>query len=411
MLRDYQIEPVAKCYELLKQYGLCYLNAEVRTGKTTMALTLADRLGCKSVLFVTVKKVLDDKVVERDYIREGFGFELKVTNYESLHKINKKYDIVIADEAHRLSKLPKPALRTKNLKKIVGDAYLILMSGTAHPESMSQLYHQFWLSARSPFPEINFYKWAHEYVDIKEKHLGAIKVKDYSKAKEDKILAVCGHLFVKVSQSEAGFKIVEPADKVIEVPIDSKVYKLVQALIKDRIYTLKNGDTIICDTPASLQGKIHQIFSGTVKGENKSHILDTSKARYIRDHYAGQHIVIFYKYIAEGDALKAEFASEWTDSPTDFNSGLKRVFISQVLSGSLGINLSTADVIIFYNIDYSYVQYEQARARMQSLERTKEAKVHWLFAERGIEHKIYNIVQKKKDYSVYYFKKDFMRVG
>ncbi len=408
MLRDYQIEPVTKCYQLLQQHRICYLNAEMRTGKTTMALTLAKMLDVNSVLFVTPKKVVADRTVERDYEREGFQFELKVCNYESLHKINKQYELIVADEAHRLGAFPKYSLRTKNLKKRCGNAFLILMSGTAHPESMSQIYHQFWLSDYSPFTESNFYKWAHNYVNIQEKHLGAVKVKDYSHAIEDKILAKCGHLFVKVTQKQAGFAVDEIQDTIVEVPVDPRTHLLVKELVKDRIYKLKDGDVIVCDTPASLQGKIHQIYSGTVKAENKTHILDTSKARFIREHYSGQKAVIFYKYIAEGDTLKSEFEGEWTDSPQEFNLGNKRLFICQVQSGSTGINLSAADIIIFYNIDYSYVQYSQARARMQSLERNTEAKVHWLFAENGIEKKIYQMVLKKRDYSLYYFKKDFI---
>ena len=409
MLRKYQIKPVNKALALLKEYKIVYLNAEMRTGKTTMALTLADMLGCKSVLFVTPKKVVTDKAVEQDYKREKFDFDLTVTNYEQLSKINTSFDLVVADEAHKFGKFPIPAKRTKHLKNIVGDNFLILLSGTAHPESMSQLFHQFNLSNHSPFQYKNFYCWAKEFVDIQDKQLGGLKVKDYSHAYAEKILSVCGHLFVKISQKEAGFVIADPIDRIVEIKVDKRIMKLVHALIKDRIYTLKNGDTIICDTPASLQGKIHQIFSGTVKAENGSHILDTSKALYIKEHYQSGRLVVFYKYIAEGEVLKSLFDKEWTDSPTDFNSGKKRFFISQIQSGSIGVNLSSADVIIFYNIDYSFEKYSQARARMQSLERTKEAKIHWLFAENGIERKIYDVVQRKKDYSTFYFKKDFMR--
>jgi len=411
MLRDYQIEPVTICHQLLLKHRICYLNAEMRTGKTTMALHLANMLNCQKVLFVTPKKVVLDRTVEKDYEREGFNFGLTVINPDGLHKIKGPFDLVVADESHIYGAFPLMALRTKRLKQLVGNAYLILLSGTAHPESMSQLFHQFWLSDFSPFPEKNFYKWAYEYVNIVEKHLGQVKAKDYFHAKEEKILDDCGHLFVKVTKQEAGFIVPEPIDEIIEVPVDNRIHRLVQNLIKDRVYTLKNGDNIVCDTPASLQGKIHQIYSGTVKGEFKTHILDKSKAEYIKQYFPNEKLVIFYKYIAEGDVLKEVFAGNWTDRSTEFNSGIKRLFICQIQSGSVGINLSSADHIIYYNIDYSYVQYEQSRARIQSLERTKEAKAIWLFAENGIEKKIYAAVQKKKDYSVYYFKKHFLRAG
>jgi SNF2 family DNA or RNA helicase len=77
----------------------------------------------------------------------------------------------------------------------------------------------------------------------------------------------------------------------------------------------------------------------------------------------------------------------------------------------MGIDLSSADELIFYNIDFSFVQYWQARARLQSLQRTKPVVVNWLFTENGIEKKVYDIVLKKKTYTSYYFKRDYMRAS
>ena len=408
MLRDYQIEPVQRAYQILKDNYLVYLNAECRTGKSTMALILAKMLNVMSVLFVTTKKVVVSGSVVEDYNREGFDFELQVINYEKLGKVTKKYDLVIADEAHNFGTLRKPTIRIKEMKRVVGNAYLILLSGTAYPETMSQLYHQFFLSNHSPFQQTNFYKWAKEFVDVKEIQLRGLKIRDYSKAYEDKILAVCGRYFVKLSQEEAGFK-KKIEESVVEVPISPKIDCLVGILLKDRMYEFKNGDKIVCDTSINLRGKLHQLYSGTVKAENNSYILDYSKADFIKEKYSQQRIVVFYKYVAEGQAIRERLVGEWTDSPVEFNSGKKRVFISQYQSGSQGINLSSAEVIIYYNIDYSYVQYAQSRERSQSQERTEPVQVHWLFSKNGIEHKIHKVLQRKKDYSSYYFKKDFCK--
>jgi hypothetical protein len=46
------------------------------------------------------------------------------------------------------------------------------------------------------------------------------------------------------------------------------------------------------------------------------------------------------------------------------------------------------------------------RARLQSKDRQKEAAVHWIFSENGIEDKIYRAVSNKKDYTLSYFRKD-----
>jgi SNF2 family DNA or RNA helicase len=95
------------------------------------------------------------------------------------------------------------------------------------------------------------------------------------------------------------------------------------------------------------------------------------------------------------------------DDPQAFNEAESGVFISQIVSGREGINLSTADALVFYNIDFSATSYWQSRARIQTKNRTKDAQIYWIFAEGGIEDKIYKAVMDKKDYTLSHFKKDF----
>jgi hypothetical protein len=41
----------------------------------------------------------------------------------------------------------------------------------------------------------------------------------------------------------------------------------------------------------------------------------------------------------------------------------------QIVAGREGVNLSTADALVFYNIDFSATSYWQARARLQTKDR------------------------------------------
>jgi hypothetical protein len=49
-------------------------------------------------------------------------------------------------------------------------------------------------------------------------------------------------------------------------------------------------------------------------------------------------------------------------------------------------------------IDFSAVTYFQARDRMTTKNRTENI-VYWIFAEGGIENKIYKLVQSKKNFT------------
>ena len=84
------------------------------------------------------------------------------------------------------------------------------------------------------------------------------------------------------------------------------------------------------------------------------------------------------------------------------------IFISQIQSGREGVNISSADALVFYNIDFSAVSYFQSRARIQTKDRTKDANILWIFSKVGIEDKIYKAVMDKTDYTINVFKKDYI---
>lgn len=406
-LTDYQIAKAKEGYKILQQYHIVYFVMQMRTGKTLTALTAANMMQVKNVLFLSPKKAHSS--IKSDYDSFKFNFKITITNYEQAQNLNPEYDLIIIDEAHSLGAFPKPSQRTEAIKALVGDNYLILLSGTPTPESYSQIYHQLWVSDYSPFKTYpKFYKWAKDYVDVKQRRFNGFPVNDYSHADKAKIENEIGHLYVKWTQAQAGFK-AETTDLVINVPMKEGTMKLVGYMLKNKYYQGKDGSDIVADTAAKLQSKIHQICSGTVIDDKKQvHIFDTSKIDYIKERYKGKKIALFYKYIGELSIIKQAFPDMFTDSDL-FNQANSGVYASQIRSGAMGVNLSTADYIVMYNIDFSAVLYWQARERMQDMARTAPCEVHWIFSEGGIEDKIYKVVLKKKPYTSYYFKKDYLK--
>lgn len=408
MLRDYQQANADKAYKILKELHIVYLAMEMRTGKTLTSLKVAEMLGKKNVLFITKKKAI--KSIEKDYALLNPSYQLKIINdhFSKIEKEKPEYDLYITDESHSFGAFPKASNRTKHLKKLIGKTDLILLSGTPSPETYgSQLFHQFYLSEWNPFNIDNFYKWAKLYINIKEKYINGGKINDYSDAKVNEIMRVVEKYFITCTQEDAGFT-ENITEQVHNVSIDPKIFQLINILRTQKMYQFKNSeDTIICDTAAKEQQKIHQLCSGTIittDGEYK--VLDYSKANYIKKTFEGKKIAIFYLFQSEGKVLREVFTNH-TDNPEEFNKSNDKIFICQVVSGSMGVNLSTADDLIFYNIHHSSVQYWQARARLSDFTRKRASNIHWIFANNGIEHKIYDAVIKKKDYTVHFYRKDY----
>lgn len=316
-------------------------------------------------------------------------------------------DGCIVHNCHQYGAFPKPAKYARDIKLRFGRLPMILLSGTPTPESYSQIYHQFWLSARSPFLERDFYTWARAYVNISQRDYGHGRVNDYSNAYWERIAPVIEPYMVRLTQEEAGFVNVIN-EHFIELEATPAIKLFAARLTNDLCFCGENW-AITADTPVSLQQKLHQIYSGTVLydeviGEpRRGWILDKSKAYWILGF--GKKVVIFYCFTKEWEAIKGVLGDRVTQDLDEFNSTDKSIAL-QIVSGREGLNLSKAEAIVYYNIAFSAVSYWQSRDRLTTIDR-RESDCYYLFTKGGIEEKIYGAVVAKKDYTNTLFRRDF----
>lgn len=399
-LRPYQINISESAADILYKRRLVYLSMEVRTGKTLTAFATLQKMGAERCLFVTKKKAI--KSIETD--AKLIGFDAVVVNYESLHKVTEKFKYFIIDEAHCCGTFPKPSKRYKQLKAMINqNSYVILMSGTPSPEGYSQLFHQFHLHPFSPFAKYrNFYAWAKDFVTIGKKYVGTGQaVNDYSKARWNNIEPYVKPLMLSYTQSEAGFTqtIIE---NVLIVPMKKSTYKMINDISNDGIYEGKT-DVILADTGVKMQSKIHQLCGGTVICEGSTRQIDNTKVEAIIRKFDGRKIAIFTVYQEEAAMIKSMIPN-CTDSPEVFNQDPSATYVGQIRSSREGVNLSSADCLVYYNIEFSALSYLQGRDRATSKDRTTQPEVWFIMAENGIELSIYEKVKAKEDFTNTHFK-------
>lgn len=401
-LRDYQHELSDRACSILTSNRMVYFSIQVRCGKTLIALETCRKFGAKSVLFIT--KIKAFKSIETDYNNFGYKFNLTVINKESIHKVDhNNFDVVVYDEAHQYGAFPKAGSNQKELVKRFSNIPCILMTGTSTPESFSQIYHQLQLSSNSPYKEYkNFYKWANDYVEIKQRNLGYAIVKDYSHADESKIKNDIQPFTIVYTQSDAGFTS-KVNEFILRVKMKDSTYEIIKRLKRDFVVSGSSG-AIVADTGAKLMQKEHQLTSGTVKLEDGNFIIiDDSKARFIADKFKNDKIAIFYKYVAQLENLRNVIGDKLTTDLEEFNSTDKWLAL-QFVSGREGINLSKADFLVMAEIDFSAVTYWQARDRMTTKDRA-ENYVYWIFADGGMEDKIYKLIEKKKNFTLSHYER------
>lgn len=410
--RPYQQAIIEQGSDILTRYCMLYLAMEVRTGKTLTSFGICEKVGATSVLFVTKKKAIIE--IETDQELFNPSFDLTIINYESLHKLDETlhFDTIICDEAHSMGAFPKASKRARQVRTLLHryGSGLILMSGTPTPESFSQMYHQMYGHRASPFAHYkNFYAWAHDYVDVRQKMINGYRINDYSRGVESKILEAIERYTISYTQKEAGFKS-SIEEEVRHVRMDDVTYTLCRRLQADNVIE-GSEEAVLADTGAKMMSKLHQLYSGTVIFESgNSKVLDWSKAQYIEHNFSGKKLAIFYKFKAELKALQDVFTKDTltTDLATFRDTPGMNIAL-QIVSGREGISLKEADHIVYFNIDFSATSYWQSRDRMTTQLRP-EIKVYWIFAEGGIEDRIYKVVNKKKNYTLKHFKEDLTKL-
>jgi hypothetical protein len=406
--RDYQKDIIAKGTELIRSKGFLYLAMEVRTGKTLTSLGICEQLGVDNVLFLTKKKAMSSIISDYDNLCPN-NFALFVINYESIHKAPKiHWDVIICDEAHSMGAFPKPSKRAKQVKELMmkNRSKAILMSGTPTPESFSQMYHQVYGIPTNPFSKYkNFYRFCDDYVNVTERRINSMTIRDYSKG-YDTIIQEMSPYTINYTQSEAGFK-VDTKEHMLLVDMKPITHSIANKLSKNLVVE-GDDEVILGDTPVKLMSKLHQIYSGTVKFESGNTMtLDTSKAEYIKEKFKGKKIGIFYKFKQELKVLMEVFGKDNLTTELSVFDDTDKSIALQIVSGREGISLRKADALVYYNIDFSATSYWQSRDRMTTKDRLK-SDVYWVFSKGGIEKQIYKAVTKKKDYTVRHFKKDLL---
>ena len=414
-LRDYQIALATHASSILTRMGCVYLCFETRVGKTLTALLTAHLVNATDVLFITKRKAIDGGSIQKDFdlLSQAYPirFSLEIISMDSLHKVTwKPGRVLIFDEAHSFGAYPKPSKRAIMLAGLSRECSVIFLSATPSPESYSQIYHQLWAArAKTDLitPYKNFYHWAKTFVNVKQKKIAkGLSVNDYSDAKIDLIKPYLNEFSIAYSKQDAGFIQTGVKELIYSVPMPGVIQDGIKK-IKDGLWQYM-GINIEAPTAASVMSKTHQIESGTIiplTGEvgiiisrHKLPMVDACLAMY-------KKIAVFYKFIAERNMLMDHYGDRVTENVQEFNADPHKIFISQFLSGREGIDLRTARALVMFNVDHAFLSYEQTKNRICSYERETIPLLIWIFTEGGLGHKIYKVVQGKKNFTLAHFKR------
>jgi hypothetical protein len=402
-LYEYQRSAVEKAKGILQRNGVVYLAMDMRTGKTPTSLSIAKELGCNDIFVI-----YPNKNVEAAFIRTAAEIGINITTSsnhpDTIAKfIGNKYDCIIVDEAHNFKAYPKPSGRAKQLRELVwqsGNPYIILLSGTPYPEGYSDLYHQFW-SVRKETHK-NFYAFASEYVNIKEKRVaGGNIIKDYSDC-SSKYYDALREYFIVVGREEAG---IFTEKRLIIEEVEMPVSCMLAKKLPDGILEY-NGKLIVVDNIAKEMQILRQLCGGVLyDNEGNYHLIDTGKCKRLKEVISRyKKTLVFYYYQAERELLLRELHDVFTEDIEQAKNSDKHLLL-QMVSGREGITFAEADAIIYYSLDFSAVTYLQSQERA-TIRGKDKVDVIYLFSRVGFDGLVYKALQGKKRYTVQLYEKD-----
>lgn len=123
-------------------------------------------------------------------------------------------------------------------------------------------------------------------------------------------------------------------------------------------------------------------------------------------------LIIFYNFNVELDRIREVIPS---DRPISVINGAEKylsayencdnsITLVQYQSGSMGLNLQKANVIIYFSPTLSSEQFEQSKKRIHRIGQKQNCLYYKLTS--GIEHRIYDVLDMRKDYTDKLFEED-----
>jgi SNF2 family DNA or RNA helicase len=465
VFRDYQKTMVKSAIRGFLNYGFHYWYSGCGTGKTLSALLLMLgmwRIADASFVLVIAVKPTMRSVWEGDInlLTQGFNvtvldkgttakklevlqevtdrhkvdcdtkvpadrpIEVVVVNYETARRLNiwdKPFDMVIADESHRLS-----SHNSKQSLVLSAECahipFKLDMTGTAWADHLKQVFGQF----RFLVPRI---------YQNKNKHTGCELfghwndfLEDYCQYHvRDNIPIIYGYKNVdKLMETIAPHITRVRTEDVIELPpllhvkrkfdLSPKLRKQYKEMEKEKVTTIDEDD-VVAQYDMTQRHRLHQLSRGWYVSfpDNIVTRIPTKQANVALDatvglveELGGEPVVIFTSYIEDVDMLAEAiqkqqkqpiaFLTGGKDSHSRFTQGSANILIANLQAGSTGVRLQRAKYIIFYGLSpsTSRTNYLQAIERVHRHGTTADKVIcYHMMANGTVDEDAYKLLNKK----------------
>lgn len=313
-----------------------------------------------------------------------------------------KWDIVIVDECHHIkshnSKISKLVFQLT--KKAT---YAFGLSGTPRGNSDIDIFCQFHNLNVSEWGQISYTSFVDLCCEVDRKFYNGAMIK-VPVAINEKYRAGFQRNIAMYSQRVDYDEEDEMPDldvEVIRIPFKaSKEYlEAEQGVIK-----LSDYETTL--TKLAVISKLHQLANGFIYVTEDDmrrtlQIQHNNKLDWIEKNLTPDYTTIVYRHEEDFNQLMNILNKNgiiWTDDVATFKKGRHNVLLLQC-SQSESFNLQMCSCLIFYTMDYSFINYDQMLHRVYRIGQDEQVKIKVLVNDGSIDNKIWNVVSNKQTMS------------
>jgi SNF2 family DNA or RNA helicase len=378
----------------------------------------------------------------RDW-QDSDELQIVVTNYEGIARGLEGFcrswapDMIILDESQRI-KTPSAAQSTALHRLGRVAKYTLLLSGTPITNTSLDIWSQYAFMDPAIFGN-SFFAFKRHYCQTTGQRLradaqqkGFSIYKKYTKQQlnfldnkierwinQDEFMQKFHASAVRVTKAEA-LDLPQYTNQTLFCDLEPAAENVYKTMVRESAAELRGG-TITAANILSRLLRLSQITGGFLVPDDAEHVEQVSKAKQkiLKEQLtdlidAGHKIVIFYRFTAEGQAIQ-DLASNICKNGVAGISGATpmhargdlvkrfqtdpdcRIFCAQTRAAGLGITLTAADIAIFYSLDYSFADYDQARCRIHRIGQHNPCTYIHLIAKGTIDQKIMEALAAKKN--------------
>ncbi len=355
-----------------------------------------------------------EKKTETLYSLERQALQIAVVNYESVWRIEKQIknwhpDMIICDESHKIKSHNIAA--SKSLHKLGEKTmYKLILTGTAITNKAIDIFSQYKFLEPRIFGK-SFYTFRNHYFDMAGygNHTPVLKesMKDELKNKI--------HSIAFVAKKSECLDLPETTEIIRKVELEPYAMNTYKHLVRDSFAELKNSEITVTNVLTKIL-RLSQLTGGFLGDDegNKVHQISKVKLNALEDIIddvtsSGKKLVVMARFIPEIAAIKkllidkglrfsiitGEIKNRADEIAKFQNDTDVLVFIGQIATAGLGITLTAASTMVFYSLDYSMSNFEQAKARIHRTGQKENCTYIYLIASNTVDEKIMKALKNK----------------